>query len=183
MTENNSTLTRNRLLEVLHYEGISGIFAWKERSLSHFKTEHDRNVWNAKYSGSEAGWIDSHGYRRISIDGRDYKGHRLAILIFYGKFPENETDHTNGDRADNRIFNLRCVTKSGNQRNLAMRSDNTSGCMGVNWRRTHQKWIARISVDGCEKHLGYFTSFHKAVAVRKAAEVAFGYFSGHGKKL
>ena len=48
--------------------------------------------------------------------------HRLAYALYHGKDPYPlEIDHINRDRRDNRISNLRAVSKSENQHNRAPR--------------------------------------------------------------
>lgn len=48
--------------------------------------------------------------------------------------------------------------------------NNTSGYPGVNWDKTHERWVARICVDGKRKCLGYFKNKDDAIAARKNAE-------------
>jgi len=71
-------------------------------------------------------------------------------------FPPNDTDHINGDRADNRIVNLRLATRAENQRNKRMSSRNQTGYKGVHWRTKNQKWTAIINDRGKNVFLGYF---------------------------
>ena len=74
------------------------------------------------------------GYVRIGIDGKSHRLHRLVLLAFVGPCPEGmECDHLNGDRADNRLENLRWVTPKENQaRRLCHGTDNR----GVNNAQT-----------------------------------------------
>ena len=100
-----------------------------------------------------------------------------------GKWPNGEVDHINGIRDDNRWCNLRDVTKSENQRNAKIRKVNTSGFNGVDFHTKHNKWRARIYVDGRSELLGYFSNFFVACCVRKAAEQEHGYHPNHGRKV
>ena len=79
-------------------------------------------------------------------------------------------DHINHNRADNRKVNLRKATQSQNMRNVRVKSNNTSGFVGVCWNKNKRKWFARITVDKCEKCLGYFDNIKDAVIARKIAE-------------
>jgi len=77
------------------------------------------------------GSIDKDGYIIFKIKGKQYKAHRLVFAYFNGYFP-NEIDHINRIRNDNRIENLRSVTRAENIRNTAPRSfgiyiDSTKG--------------------------------------------------------
>lgn len=47
---------------------------------------------------------------------------------------------------------------------------NTSGIKGVVWHKRHEKWMARIKVNGKLKYLGYYTDFDDAVCARLSAE-------------
>ena len=67
--------------------------------------------------GSVAGTINGRGYRWIRVLNKRYQAHRLAWLFYYGEWPENEIDHINNDKDDNRITNLRDVTHGENQQN------------------------------------------------------------------
>ena len=53
------------------------------------------------------GHKDSGGYIAIAHNKKEIKAHRMAYALYYGKWPVNELDHINRNRADNRICNLR----------------------------------------------------------------------------
>jgi|DEB0MinimDraft_6_1074348.scaffolds.fasta_scaffold138972_1 uncharacterized protein YeaC (DUF1315 family) len=115
------------------------------------------------------------GYLKGAIGTRTFTAHRVAMAITLGEWPNGEVDHINGNRSDNRFKNLRVVTKSENQRNAKLRSDNTSGHVGVSKKK--DKWIAKIK----EKQIGTFKTKQQAIAARKAAEQQLGGFSDrHG---
>ena len=79
--------------------------------------------WNnktQKFVGADNG----HGYIIVSLcngraDKQMFKVHRLVMQYFGPPMPEemNEVDHINTNRTDNRIQNLRWVTRSQNQKN------------------------------------------------------------------
>tara|TARA_R110000823_G_C15640123_1_gene469716 strand:- start:90 stop:332 length:243 start_codon:yes stop_codon:yes gene_type:complete len=73
------------------------------------------------------------GYTYVRIDGEQHLLHRLAFLYTagYTVLDGYEVDHINGIRDDNRLVNLRVVSRSENQRNTEVRSTNTSGVEGV----------------------------------------------------
>lgn len=131
--------------------------------------------------GEHAGTIHPYGYRQIQILGYIYKEHRLAWLYVYGDMPE-EIDHKNGNRSDNRISNLRVVTRSQNNAN-SERPTGTAGLRGVTWFDRDQKWKAQIKVGGRSKHLGYFDTVEEAHAVYlTAAEYHFGEHAYHNRQ-
>lgn len=102
--------------------------------------------------------VDSAGYIRTSFAKKQISGHRLAWLLHYGEFPAKglEIDHINHDKTDNRIENLRAVTKSVNQHNLyKARPQNKIGLLGVS--KANQKYQAEIVLPGSQrKYLGVF---------------------------
>lgn len=65
-------------------------------------------------------FISIHGYPRVMLNSKSRKGknfpvHRLVLEAFVGPCPEGkECDHINGVKTDNRLSNLRYITKSKN---------------------------------------------------------------------
>lgn len=60
------------------------------------------------------------GYLRVRIAGKDYLVHRLVAETYFGEIPEGmEVDHINRVRGDNRVENLRIVTRRENMHNRA----------------------------------------------------------------
>lgn len=138
-------VTQERLRELLSYDPATGLFTW-------------RRTRPPCVSGSVAGARGVRGYWRIGVDSRRYSAHRLAWLYTHGVWPADQVDHINGDRADNRIANLREATQTQNQGNRGPRKDNSSGFKGVSRIASTQKWAAHLSVMGRKLHLGTFTS-------------------------
>jgi len=106
----------------------------------------------------------------LKVDGVKYQAHRLAWLYVYGYLPENDIDHIDRIKGNNRIENLREVSKVCNLRNTGNIRSNTSGVKGVSFINKKHKWQAQIMINRTSFHLGYFTSFTEAVCHRLAAE-------------
>lgn len=143
-----------RLHEMLHYDLETGNFRWKQSR-------------GRAASNSAAGTISGSGYIHIRLEGKIYQAHRLAWLYVYGEFPSKYIDHANRIKTDNRICNLREVTKSQNAQNTLVSKANTSGIKGVNWCKRDKKWRASIKLNGKFKSLGYFSDV-------KDAQLAYG---------
>jgi len=151
------TLTQKRLKELLYYDPETGNFTYKK-------------PWFNRKIGDIASLKHSTGHTRIRLDGCLYYSHRLAWLYIYGYFPENEIDHINRNKSDNRICNLREVSVSCNMRNTGNRSNNTSGVKGVYWFKQKSKWCSYIIISSKKYFLGLYSSFDEAVCTRLAAE-------------
>ena len=152
----------------------------------YFSYKDGRLYWKASRgrirAGSEAGSEDQQGYIVVRLNGKDYKAHRIIWEMHYGPIPEGmEVDHIWHNRKDNRIENLRLVTRTGNGRNQSKFATNTSGVTGVNWNNQAGKWRAEIYVDGKHISLGLFTIFNDAVLARKSAEAKYGFHKNHGE--
>ena len=131
--------------------------------------------------GDIAGTLGNKGYYRISLNKKRYVAHRLAWLDVYGRLPDKYIDHINGDRSDNRISNLRVVSRQENSRNQRVRSDNKSGVIGLSFSSLHNRWEAYISSNLGRKHIGLFDDFFEACCARKSAEIAHSYHPNHGR--
>ena len=179
--------TPEELRKLLRYEPDTGKLFWRERTPDMFedgKQSADTacRQWNTRRAGKEAFTTDSGtGYRQGRIFTRAYLAHRVIWAMAHNEWPEEQIDHINGVRDDNRIENLRSVSNSENSKNQKLSSANTSGHMGVYWLPKTRKWLAQIKVNGRGLHLGHYTEKDDAVAARKAAEAKYGFHENHGR--
>lgn len=84
------------------------------------------------------------------------RAHQFAWFMTYNQIP-SIIDHINRNRSDNRISNLRIVTRQQNNFN--------TDAKGFCWYKRDEKFKAQIQVDGKAIHLGYFNN---AVDAREA---------------
>jgi hypothetical protein len=120
------------------------------------------------------------GYLCGRIGGKTYYTHRIIWKFVYGEEPEF-VDHINHRRDDNRLVNLRKVTRTENNRNVSKGSRNTSGHVGVIWDKDRGLWIATIKVNGRNHHLGRFAEISEAIAARWEGERKYGFHPNHGR--
>lgn len=87
-------------------------------------------------SGTMAGSVNNKGYWQVGKDGKLHKAHHIVWTLFNGCIKDGFIiDHFDGDTQNNRIHNLREVTRKVNMRNLKINSGNTSGVSGVYFRK------------------------------------------------
>lgn len=177
-----SDITPELCRQLLRYEPETGRLYWRERDVSLFTTTRAGNSWNSRLAGRVAFTADDgRGYRVGGIHHRTLLAHRVIWAVVYGEWPTHEIDHINGIRDDNRLANLRAVTRVQNGRNIRRSSRNRSGRIGVCWSKRMGKWQAYIKNREEYRHLGYFTSFGDACHARAKAEANLGYHANHGR--
>lgn len=158
-------LTQEVLKQHVSYDELTGVFT--------------RLVGKGK--GKQAGSINKHRhYVYIRVGGYRYMAHRLAWLYHYGEFPTGEIDHINQIKQDNRIVNLRDVTKTENQKNRSVNKNSVSGITGVYF--SNSRWYAQITINGKVTPLGSFKTKHEAVNIRAAANIVHNFHENHGQQ-
>lgn len=126
-----------------------------------------------QFAGRPAGTRNINGAMQVRLHGVLYLTHRLIWFIAYGKWPDQQIDHINGDRGDNRLCNLRDVSQSVNMQNLrrAVRGSRL-GVLGVRQLRCG-RFQALITVGGKPRGLGGFATPEEAHAAYIAAKRKF----------
>lgn len=147
--------------------------ACEARELLDYNPDTGRFIWRANVSigtrvGSAAGTLRGDGYVTIRLHGSGYRAHRLAWLLTYGEWPKYDIDHINRIRNDNRICNLRQVTRSQNNQNASIYKNNTLGIRGV--RVAGACIYAEITTRGRKKYLGNFPTIDSAASAYAAAK-------------
>lgn len=166
--------SKEEICGLLDYNPETGLLHWKQRA-------DVPKEWNSRFAGKQAFTSDDgSGYRVGAINNKNTRAHRVIWKMVHGTEPE-QIDHINGNRADNRIANLRAVVNAHNGRNQKLRISNSSGIMGVSFCKRAGKWRARITVNGKDKHLGIFKSYSEAVSARLSAEALHGFHENHGR--
>jgi hypothetical protein len=127
------------------------------------------NVAQTK-TGDIAGSANSNGYIETQVDRIRCLMHRIIWIYHNGYNAENQIDHINRNRSDNRIENLREVTQTCNNRNTGNHVTNKSGVKGVHWSSHKGKWHVQISINNRVKYIGRWSDFNEAVLARLSVE-------------
>lgn len=169
-------ITVAQVRELLDYDPETGILTWRESSGKQHKK---------RSPGKPVGYVESQGYVVVKLRayGGSYKAHRLAWIHYHGRPPIGEVDHIDGDRANNRIANLREANDLQNALNAKLRRDSRSGVKGVALSRNckSRPWAARVWANGKRQFVGYFVTKEQAEeAIRRVREDTHGAFANHG---
>lgn len=126
--------------------------------------------------GSVVGYSDRNGYRWVSINKQKFPAARVAWCLSYGEWPvDGEIDHINRDRGDNRLSNLRLVSREINQRNRGVNRNNKSGVIGVSFSSRCGMYVAGMTLNYKAFSIGMFDTMEEAVFKRWECEIQYGY--------
>ena len=142
-------ITQSELKDLVYYEPDTGNFIAK-------KPRGKLKI------GNILGNKNHDGYMRIKINYTHYSSHRLAWLYVYGKFPDNEIDHINRIKNDNRLINLREASTSQNGINKSLTKRNTSNFKGVTFNKKANKWQAQATLNKKTYYLGIYQTKEEA---------------------
>lgn len=110
-------------------------------------------------------------YIQVFLDGKEYLGHRLAWFYMTGSWPQDEIDHEDLDKSNNRWSNLRPATRIQNASNIQRTKRNSSGYKGVHFNKRAKKFTAQIGFKNKLHYLGYFDSAEEAAQVYNDAAI------------
>ena len=150
------------------------------KTLIYYDSESGDAFWRVSRGSVSAGTqitCESNGYIVVRINKHLYKLHRILFKLYHGYDPENDIDHVNGIKSDNRISNLREASRSCNNFNANFNPGNT-GVRGVKLTKNGNKYEARIKISGRTKHIGTFDTITEAAYARRQLEVAIGICCG-----
>lgn len=154
MSEKEYKLSRDTVVALLDYDPLSGVFVWKR-------------------SRKVAGYKLTQGHISIMIQGKAFYAHRLAWLIVHGEWPADMIDHINGVPGDNRLENLRAVSRSINLQNQRRASrNNKCGFLGVHKHSRCDRYAASIHdpKKGRQIVVGWFDTPQEAHAAYVSAK-------------
>ena len=160
MNPKQSRLTAERVRELFHYDPETGVVTRRQRQ--------SRNTKAGEVVGCA-----TKGYLYANADKESHLVHRLAWLHYYGAWPLGDIDHINHDTQDNRIANLRDVSKYANLQNMRRSKTNSvTGVLGVSLAPHHKSkpFRAVITTNGKLKHIGYFDNPESAFDAYLAAK-------------
>jgi len=117
-------------------------------------------------------WINK-GYYQVTLckDGKQikHKIHRLIAIHFIpNPYNKREVDHIDKNKLNNSISNLQWATHQENLCNQSIRSTKKKAkYVGVDWKETRNKWIARVKINGKNIHIGCYDDQEVAYEERK----------------
>lgn len=152
------------LRALFRYDPSRGLLFWRARASAYF---------NARFAGRAAGSLH-YGFLCVGVKGWGIlRVHRVIWKMMHDEEPE-VVDHIDGNRANNRLRNLRAATCA--QNNVNRRRSRGGPWRGVT--RDHGRFVARIGSEGRRIHLGRFADPRDAHrAYRQAAERLYGAFA------
>lgn len=121
----------------------------------------------------------SEGYLYIAAD-RCQLLHRMIWIWHFDVIPPGkEIDHIDGDRGNNRIENLRLVTRQQNVRNRRLPPKHPFGHFGI-FKTPQGRYRASIGVKEQNVYLGTYGTLDEAITARTNAERKYRFHPNHG---
>jgi hypothetical protein len=141
------------LNELLDYNPDTGILSYKVSRGGHIM------------KGKEAGNKTPRGYRQIKIGGISYQAHRIIWKMMYGDEPDGDKviDHINQVKNDNRVCNLRLISKSENNINGGAGKPGPTGISYIGWEKRREIYVVRVK----NKYIGRCKTLDGAIEILK----------------
>lgn len=155
-------MNQEQLKKLLHYCPQTGLFTRLKNA--------GRHKAGVVVGGKPSSTLK---YVTIYVANQRFLAQKLAWLYVYGELPSTDLDHINGIKTDNRIENLRQVTRAQNMQNVRFHKHNTSGHKGVSWIERLKKWRVYLVVQYKQINIGLFANFDDAVAAYRVAAAKY----------
>jgi len=115
-------LTKELLNKLISYNAETGLLSWKKRDGNFAHT-------GKPCISTDTNKQSTYKRSRVQILGVTYTTSRVVYIMHHGSIPIGKhIDHINRDPLDNRIENLRAVTRS---QNLRIRCQENKQCLGI----------------------------------------------------
>ena len=148
-------------------EYVKSLFIYKDGDL-YWKISRTNRI----KIGDKAGFIHPTGYKYIRINNKNHRTHRIIFLYHHGFLPQY-LDHIDQDKLNNKIENLREVTRIQNGMNRKSYKNSSSKYKGVSWNKQNQKWVSYITINKKRKHLGSFINESDAAKIYNSAAIEY----------
>ena len=116
--------------------------------------------------GQKAGGVGR--YATVKVQNKLFALHRVIFAMHHGYIPK-EVDHIDCNKLNNRIENLREVSRTQNQQNRKIQKNNTSGSKNVYWHKRSNTWQVQLRFNGKVKWIGNYENLELADLVAKEA--------------
>ena len=106
----------------------------------------------------------------------------MIWFICNGVWPKGQIDHINQIRDDNRIVNLRDVSKADNARNRSRNPNSKLGEHGIWFNMRTNKYVAEITLNGKKVYQKSFDDIDVAINERRIKSLELGFHTNHGSQ-
>lgn len=115
----------------------------------------DGHLYWKKNNKKAGGLHNKKGYEKIMINSVRHYTHKIVFFYHYGYMPEI-IDHIDRNPSNNKIENLREVTRSQNQINRKIFKNNKSGHKNVTWNKKDCKWRVYLRLNNKQMYFGSY---------------------------
>ena len=129
------------LKKALSYDPKNGVLIWTQ-------------------TNAPAGGLRHKKYLSVRYRTRQYNYAPVCWYLHHGTWPVGVIDHIDGDPSNNRIDNLRDVTRRGNQQNLKCHRD--GNLVGATYFPKRNSYLSRVYVAGTSIFLGWYRTEEEA---------------------